>query len=165
MDLIIADALWDDEKAGIRSKKIMDLFEEEGKERFSFEIKEAAGFKSGGEKNFEGTITSLQMQTYLCVAGFEQRLSKKGTRYGMKVACYAMPETIFGSELVRSAYSEDPCTSGKRIVQHMLDAYPIATEGQIRKILGGRAGVVEKREREEKRNRRSGKALPDILKP
>ena len=61
------DALWDDEKASMRQKKIMDLFAEENKdtERFSFEVKQNAGFGKGGEKNFEGTMADLEMRMYL----------------------------------------------------------------------------------------------------
>ena len=53
------DALWDDEKASIRQKKIMDLFEK-NEELFSAEIKQMAGFGKNGEKNFEGTICKSQ---------------------------------------------------------------------------------------------------------
>ena len=64
------DALWEDGKASLRQKKIMDLFEEDTR-LFSFEIKEKAGFGKGGEKGFEGTLSSLQMQGYLCMRDFK----------------------------------------------------------------------------------------------
>ena len=74
------DALWDDEKASIRQKKIMDFYLEENAEAeyFSSELKKKAGFGKGGEKGFDGVITALQMQTYLCVRDFRQRKNKKG---------------------------------------------------------------------------------------
>ena len=61
------DALWDDEKASRRQKKIMDLFAQENAnaEYYSSEVKQKAGFGKDGEKGFEGTITDLQMQMYL----------------------------------------------------------------------------------------------------
>ena len=108
------DALWDDEKASIRQKKIMDLFEEED-ELYSFEVKQKAGFGKGGEKNFEGTITRLQMQTYLCIRDFRRKKNKAGREYGMDVAVYSKPEHIWGYESVTLAYSEEPMKSGKRI--------------------------------------------------
>jgi hypothetical protein len=89
------DALWDDEKASLRQKKIMDLFEMEN-ELYSFEVKKKAGFGKGGEKNFDGTIAKLQMQTYLCVRDFRQKKSKSGAGYGMDVAVYCKPEEIWG---------------------------------------------------------------------
>lgn len=132
------DSLWEDEKASVRQKKIMDLFMEENqdKERFSFEIKQSAGFGKGGEKGFEGTLTQLQMQTYLVMRDFQQKTNKAGQKYGWKVAIYSTPEHLFGEELVTSAYKEMPEKSAEKIRQHINDIYPIATKRQIKKVLG-----------------------------
>lgn len=56
------DALWDDEKASMKQKKIMDLFAEENAdaELYSFEMKQRAGFGKDGEKNcdtYDGGIS------------------------------------------------------------------------------------------------------------
>lgn len=132
------DALYDDGKASMRQKKIMDLFmdKEPPVELFSFEIKEKAGFIKGGEKNFDGTITDLEMKTYLCVKDFDQKVNKKGQKYGWSVAIYTMPESILGYKQVTKAYSETKLKSADRIEAHMKDIYPIATEAQIKKIIG-----------------------------
>lgn len=132
------DALYEDGKASIRQKRIMDLFMEKlpPSELFSFEIKEKAGFGKGGEKNFDGTISELEMKTYLCVKKFEQKTNKKGERYGWSVAKYAMPEAILGYDYVRKAYSEEPDASSKRIREHMIKQYPAADIGLINKITG-----------------------------
>lgn len=45
---------------------------------FSFDIKKLAGFGKDGEKGFEGTMTQLQMQTYLCACDFRKRVNKRG---------------------------------------------------------------------------------------
>jgi len=132
------DALWDDEKASMRQKKIMDLFENENTELYSFELKKQAGFGKGGEKNFEGTVTNLQMQTYLCLRDFRQRKNKAGESYGWPIAVYARPEQLWGYDHVTSAYHEEPEESGKRIVKYIMDQYPIATAAQIRKVIGVR---------------------------
>ena len=79
------DALWDDEKASIRQKKIMDLFENH-EELFSAEIKKIAGFGKNGEKNFEGTVTELQMKTYLMMRDFRKKRNKADFEYGWPVA-------------------------------------------------------------------------------
>ena len=70
------DALWEDGKASARQKKIMDLFAEEfeDEEYFSNELKQKSGFGKNGDKGFEGIITGLQMQIYLCVRDFRQRM-------------------------------------------------------------------------------------------
>ena len=98
------DARWDDELATWRQKKIMDLFLEENAdaERFSFEVKEKAGFGKGGEKNFEGTLTSLEMETYLVCSDFRQRKNKKGEAYGWHIAVLATPEHLFGRRTRRT---------------------------------------------------------------
>ena len=131
------DALWDDEKASMRQKKIMDLFAADNAtaELYSNEIKQNAGFGKGGEKGFDGTITNLQMLTYLCVRDFRQKKNKKGQEYGWAVAVYSTPEHVFGYDLVTSAYNEAPEESGKRIVAHIMDVYPIATAKQISKLI------------------------------
>lgn len=130
------DALWDDEKAPLRQKKIMDLFEDEKTELYSFEVKKRAGFGKGGEKNFEGTVTNLQMQMYLCMRDFRQKKNKAGESYGWPIAVYARPESLWGYDYATSAYGETPQESGRRIVQHMRNEYPIATAAQIQKVIG-----------------------------
>lgn len=150
------DSLWEDGKASQRAKKIMDLFVIEEKteeadcekdhdkesnvlkfsELYSPEIKKKAGFESGGEKNFDGTLTDLQMQMYLCPADFRQRMNKSGSPYGWPVAVYAAPEHLYGYDFVRSGYKEKPEVSGKKIYEYIRNRYPIATDKAIRKILG-----------------------------
>ncbi len=66
------DALWDDEKASIRQKKIMDLFEEEDG-LYSFEVKQKAGFGKGGEKNFEETVAPGCRCRPISVSGISAR--------------------------------------------------------------------------------------------
>ncbi len=131
------DALWDDEMASMRQKKIMDLFADDpDTELFSFEIKKKAGFGKGGEKNFEGTMTDLQMKTYLCMRDFKRRINKKGLPYGWNVAIYSTPEHLWGYEHVISAYKEYPSASADRIRKYMKEIYPIATDKDIQKVLG-----------------------------
>ena len=93
------DALYDDGLASRRSKMLMDEFTD-GREWLSFEVKERAGFGKGGEKNFEGTLTGLQMQTYLIVSDFRQKINRKGEPYGWSIAALIMPETKWGYEFV-----------------------------------------------------------------
>jgi hypothetical protein len=131
------EALWDDEKASIRQKKIMDLFSEDNRatELYSFEVKHKAGFGKDGEKGFEGTITNLQMQLYLCLCDFRQRKNKKGESYGWAIAVYSTPEHLWGYDYVTSAYKEDPAKSRSRIIERIMEIYPSANEGQIQKLV------------------------------
>ncbi len=128
------DARWDDELANIRCKKIMDVFET-GEEFTGAELKKAAGFGKNGEKNFDGIITDLQMQTYLVIKEFRRKRNRKGIEYGMPVSVYAKPEELWGCEMISAAYKEDPQKSWERIVTQVRNTFPWAGEEQIRKLM------------------------------
>lgn len=142
------DALYEDELASYREKKIMDVFEcdEEavGRELMSNEVKNLAGFgkRTGDgqapEKNFEGTVAELQMRTYLIMSEFRQRTNKKGEEYGWHLAMLETPETKWGYDLVTREYRSDPRTSWTKIVGQIKTLYPEAEEGCIRQVLGFR---------------------------
>lgn len=142
------DALFEDELASYRSKKIMDVFacddEGRGKEMLSSEIRELAG-------KDEATLTELQMQTYLIVSAFRQRKNKKGQLYGWHLSVYETPETKWGRDVIASGYKEDPVKSWKTIVSRMKTHFPEAGEEQVRKLLGIRyPGETEKPKKEKK---------------
>lgn len=129
------DARWEDGKASNRARKIMELFAD-GEELFSYQVRRLAGFGKEGEKNFEGTVTALQMQTYLVVRDFRCRLNKRGAPYGWPIAVYAAPEFVWGYDAVTAAYSEPPEVSRRKIYEHMRRIWPVATEDQLRRVLG-----------------------------
>ena len=131
------DALYEDGKASNKQKKIMDHFmeEKEDSEIYSNELKKLAGFGKGGEKGFEGAITNLMMQMYLCNCDFRRRMNKKGEEYGWNVALYSSLEHIHGYDYVTSCYKETPQDSWKKIMKYVQEIYPIATEKQIKKVL------------------------------
>ncbi len=128
------DARYDDELASSRSKKIMDLFEDE-RELYSFDVKKMAGFGKGGEKNFDGVITELQMQGYIVTRDFRRRRRKKdGVEYGWPIAVYTTPENLWDYETVSSAYKEDPKISYSRIVEQVKKEFPDASDRQLRML-------------------------------
>ena len=128
------DARWEDAKASLRCKRIMDQFAEGG-EFPSFALKQRAGFGKNGEHNFDSAVTELQMQTYLVVNDFRQKTNKAGLPYGWAVSVYAMPETVWGYDFVRSAYCETPECSKMHIYQHIRELFPDSTDARIRSIL------------------------------
>lgn len=132
------DALWDDGKASRKQKLVMDLFAGDlaNEEYLSNDLKTRAGFGKDAEKGYEGVISKLQMQMYLCMRDFRQRKNKKGEAYGWPVAVYTTPEHIWGYEHVTSAYKEKPEESAKRIADHIKDVYPVATDAMIKKVMG-----------------------------
>ena len=131
------DALYDDGKAPNKHKKIMVNFMEDNadSEIYSNELKKQAGFGKDGEKGFDGAITNLMMQTYLCNCDFKKRVNKRGIEYGWDVAVYSSIEHIYGYDYVTSCYKDSPQDSWKQIVDYMHEMYPEATDKQIRKVL------------------------------
>lgn len=131
------DALYEDGKAPLKHKKIMENFmdEKQDAEIFSSELKKLASFGKEGYKGFEGAVTGLMKQTYLCNCDFKKRVNKKGSEYGWDVAVYSSPEHLFGYDYVTSRYKDAPQESWRQIVEHMHEIYPVATDGQIRKLL------------------------------
>lgn len=127
------DSLWDDEKATYRQKRIMDCFLSDD-ELFSNELKIKAGYGKGGEPNFEGMVTGLQMSLYLCVRDFRQRLNKQGLPYGWAIAVYCTPEHLWGYDRVTAAYREEPAVSRARIHERMRELYPDVTEQQLKNL-------------------------------
>ena len=128
------DALWDDEKAPFRFKKIMDCFAEKP-EWFSFDLRHRAGFGKGGEKNFEGVVTELMMRTYLTVRDFRCRTNREGKPYGWHVAVYTTPESLWGTEAVSACYGEAPAASRERVYARAREICPWAAEEQLRGLL------------------------------
>lgn len=70
---------------------------------FPMELKERAGFGKGGEENFEGAVTDLQMSSYLIIRAFRQKLNKKGRPYGWPRAEYTTPEVLWGCGMYRGS--------------------------------------------------------------
>ena len=129
------DSLWDEELASLRQKRIMDQFESH-RDLFSFELKQLAGFGKGGEKNFEGTVTDLQMRSYLLIRDFRQRTNKKGQPYGWHISVYTTPEALWGYDYIASAYSIDPAQSRQLVYRQVKKHFPQASETALAAVLG-----------------------------
>ena len=129
------DSRWDEGLARIRLKRVMDLFTD-GAELYSFELKRLAGFGKEGERNFEGTVTDLQMYTYLLIRDFRQRINKKGLPYGWPISVYSTPEALWGYEHISSAYSTGPEQSRELIFRQVRKNFPAATDETLAAVLG-----------------------------
>ncbi|MEQ2455416.1 AlkZ-related protein [Flavonifractor hominis] len=129
------DSRWDEALASLRQKHIMDQFSARD-ELYSFELKRLAGFGKEGEKNFDGTVTDLQMGGYLLIRDFRQRLNKKGQPYGWPISVYATPEALWGYKHISSAYSVEPAQSKQLIYEQVRKNFPSATEATLQTVLG-----------------------------
>ena len=105
-------------------------------EILSTDLKRYAGFGKDGEKNFPGTVTQLQMETYLVISAFRRRENRRGSAYGMPVSILLPPESIWGYDAVTSAYAEAPKTSWQRICDRVRELYPGAKESSILQVIG-----------------------------
>lgn len=141
------DAKWQSGAASRREKAVMEHFvdvESDDEPAFtgaalrSTELKKMAGFGKGGEKNFPGILTGLQMQLYLVIAGFGRRQNRRGEPYGMAVSVLTAPESIWGYGLISSAYEEDPRDSWARIFERVRERFPKAGEEEILRLVGKR---------------------------
>jgi hypothetical protein len=130
------DALYDDGKAPFAHKRIMDHFiAEDGIVLPSHILKQRAGFSAKGGESFEGALTQLQMQTYLCICGFAQKRNKRDEPYGWAVSQYATPESVFGVDHIRSDYDTKPQASFASIVEQASKIATDATQMQLQKLL------------------------------
>ncbi len=141
------DSRWEDGLASRREKNIMDMLtrrDDDGEMTFpddqilSTELKKKAGFGKGGEKNYPGIMTGLQMQTYLTVADFHRRVNKRGEEYGMAVSVLLPPEALWGYETVTAAYTESPAASYDRIIGRIREQFPGAGDAAVLKLIGRR---------------------------
>lgn len=134
------DALVGDELASFRAQKIMNALELDdelkGLELLSFELKAKAGFGKGGEKNFEGTMADLQMQSFLLMSDFRQKVNKKGQSYGWHIAAFETPETKWGYDFIAKGYKESPEESWKKITKQLRKFFPNADEADLFKVVG-----------------------------
>ena len=118
----------------MRSKKIMNQFA--ANEMLpSNELKRLAGFGKGGEKNFDGTVTDLQMQAYLVIRDFRRRRNKMGLEYGMPVSVFSTPEALWGYEHVSSAYHITPADSLDLIILQLMKHIPETEASTVRSFI------------------------------
>ncbi len=129
------DSRYEDGLASYRAKKIMEVLELYEDGLLSSDMKRAAGFGKEGEKGFEGTMSGLQMQTYITVRAFQRRNNKKQEEYGWPVAVYTISERLFGEDQVRSAYHLKAAEAKARIVDQIKRKFKTANIAEIEKVI------------------------------
>lgn len=128
------DSRYEDGLINRRAKLVMDVLEKQ-EEILSNQLKAAAGFGKGGEKGFEGTITGLQMLTYITVRKFRRKRNKQDQEYGWPIAVYTTSEALFGAEHVRSAYSLEAKVAQNKIIDQIRKHYREASVNEIEKLI------------------------------
>lgn len=128
------DSRYEDGAASRRAKSIMDILLQGGAYP-SNELKSAAGFGKGGEKGFEGTLSQLQMQTYITTSGFHKRKNKRNEEYGWSIASYTLSERLFGEDHVRSQYQLGAARAKEWICAKIKSCFQEATNEELEKII------------------------------
>ena len=129
------EGLYEDGKMKHRNRQVMEAFEPDGESRGLELLSCDARKKSGVTKGFEGSVTELQMQTFLVVTAFRQKRNRQGIEYGWHVAALATPETKWGYDFV-NGYEGKPEEAWEKIRSQVLRFFPKAGEKEIRKIMG-----------------------------
>lgn len=127
------DARYDDGLAKYQDKQVYDILAEYPS-LLSREWRKLTGYKKRGE--FDAIVNRLQMQGYVTTVDFEYPRDSRGNPYGWGLARYATPELHFGSAFTGRVYSREPLESKKRIWEHLRTLLPLATESQIKKLIG-----------------------------
>lgn len=139
------DGKWQNGDASHRERAIMEHFVDPesddvpaftGASILSTDLKRLSGFGKGGEKNYPGILTSLQMQLYLMIGGFKRRTNRRGGEFGMPVSVIMTPESIWGYDAVTAAYGESPAESWRQIYAHVQALFPEAGEPDIVRLIG-----------------------------
>ena len=120
--------------SSMAEKRIMALLSDGGSLP-SHMLKKQAGFSKDGEKNFEGAITNLQMQTYAVIRGFECKRNSFGHEYGWASAVYSTAEALFGEQHVDSAHALSAQEAEHMIFTKVASLFPDASEKQINKLI------------------------------
>lgn len=127
------DARYDDGLARHQDKLIYDVLMEYPS-LLSKEWRTLTGIKKRGE--FDSIVTRLQMLGYVITIDFEYAKDRYGKAYGWGLARYATPEAYFRNTFTEQVYNREPQESKKRIREYLRVLLPLATELQIKKLIG-----------------------------
>ncbi len=127
------DARYDDGLARYRDKQVYEILAENSN-LLSKEWRRLTGIEKRSE--FDAIVARLQMQGYVVTTDFEYARDRHGAPYGWGLARYATPEVQFGEWFTDRVYRRSPEESGEAIAEYLRNLLPLATDSQIKKILG-----------------------------
>ena len=130
------EGMYEDGKMKRRNRQVLEALEideeSRGRTLLSCDLKKKAGLPKG----FEGALSELQMQTFVIMGAFRQRINKQGQPYGWHVAEILTPETKWGYGHVNGA-GRTPAESGERILEHLGETFP-GYEKELARLITGR---------------------------
>ena len=125
------EGYFEDGKASYRDKAVYDVLERHGNL-----LSKALKRECGKPKGFDGSLTRLQMRTFIVTTDFEYETNRYGREYGWGIARYATPEHYFGMDYMESIYERTPEESYSRMYEHLRGLFPEADETAITNLIG-----------------------------
>ena len=93
-------------------------------------------FDTKGQNSFDGSMTRLQMQTYITPVDYVYPISSRtGLPYGWGIAKYDIADDYWGKRACRGKYKEEPEESYNKLIKHLLRMLPECTEKDIKRLL------------------------------
>ena len=129
------DALWDDEKASFKEKRLFDLIEQNAPV-LSTELKAAGGYGKDGKTDFDATLTRLQTLCYAIPDDFVYATDKSGKPYGWGTARFTTPEKMMGKAFTEKVYEKKPEESYRLLFTRLKALFPEAPEKTLKRFLG-----------------------------
>ncbi|MCM1153703.1 MAG: hypothetical protein NC328_08660 [Muribaculum sp.] len=116
----------------ITSKVIAELLGLTGRRRTRKEGDLVDNTPVGEKVNLDPILSRLMMEGRIVIADFIYNIDKRGNRYGWGIAKYSTPENLYGNIKADRA----PQESYVRMYAHLKKMVPVATDVQIKKLLG-----------------------------
>lgn len=105
------------------------------------ELRALCGFDGGKMRGtFDGYVTRLQMGCYVVTEDFIYPKDKHGNDYGWGWSLLTTPEQLYGSDYIRACLTDlcegrTPQESRERILRHLRNILPDATDKQLQKLI------------------------------
>ena len=128
------DSALEDGLVNNRQRMIMDALGDDI--MFSVDLKRKAGFGGDdGIKGFDPALNRLQMQTYVVIRGFRQRVNRRGEAYGWSLGQLSTAEALYGPEHISSGYRYERREAFDMLMRQARKYCPGADEKALKKLL------------------------------
>ena len=129
------DARYDDGFIRYEDKRIYEIIEQNGPITAS-ELRRKAGVSSKKASSFDGSMTRLQMMTYVVPVDFIFPKDENGEKkYSYGTTVFDLPERWLGENLCKAEYRTEPERSLEIMVQHIQAVLPGIDRSSVIKLL------------------------------
>ncbi|MCC8036654.1 MAG: hypothetical protein LIP02_00730 [Bacteroidales bacterium] len=130
LDEVVLQAIQSEGRVGIKElRQLLGFAKGRGKRRPQDLVDD---YHVDDKISLDPILTRLQMEGRVCIADFTYNVDRRGNQYGWGEALYSTPETLYGNLRVTATPEE----SYARMLAHLCKLLPMASDTQIRKLLG-----------------------------